>query len=141
VGEAIAVEVGPGGAAAPRVVVQAGLFAHLDKVSSAVAVALVVEQRQAAPAGQQQGGPAVAVVVVHGGADGVGQGVIDAYGRCRSSPGGNGAPAAVQAGGGGWAVSVAFDGRAGNPGGRASSLPHRGRAGRLPRTKEEATCV
>src|SRR5205814_2137363 len=57
--------VGPGGAGAPQFVVEAGFLSHLDKAAAALAIGLVVEQRQPAIAGHEKVGPAIAVVVGH----------------------------------------------------------------------------
>ena len=70
VGIAVAVEVGPGGAGRPGDPRQAGLFGHVHELAAPGRVLgvhrLVVEQGDAAPAGDEQVGPAVAVVVGHG---------------------------------------------------------------------------
>jgi hypothetical protein len=67
VGVAVAVQVTPGGAGAPEVVaLQPDGLGDLDEAPAALAVGLVVEEGQPAVAGDEQVGPAVAVVVGDG---------------------------------------------------------------------------
>src|SRR5262249_4883636 len=69
--EAVAVDVGPAGAGAPGVVARPELVGDVRDAPAAVAVGFIVKQGQASVAGDQQIGPAVAIVVGDGGAVGV----------------------------------------------------------------------
>ena len=63
---AVAIEIGPAGTGTPQGGIQASLLGHVHEVPPALAVGFVVQQGQAAPAGQQNVRPAVVVVVGHG---------------------------------------------------------------------------
>ena len=61
--EAVTIEIAPGGAQAPERIGQSGVARHLPERTAAFRIELVVKQRWPAPAGHQQIGPGVVVVV------------------------------------------------------------------------------
>src|SRR5262249_18576574 len=68
IGVAVAVEVGEASATAPGVAQQLGLFGDINKnaLGRVLWVGLVMEQGNAAPAGYEQIGPAIAVKIADG---------------------------------------------------------------------------
>ena len=63
---AVAIEIGPAGTGTPQGGRQPGFLSHVHEVPAALAIGFVVQEGQAAPAGQQDVRPAVVVVVGHG---------------------------------------------------------------------------
>src|SRR5207253_430461 len=75
---AVAVEVGPGGAGAPEPFGQTGLFGHIHEAPAALAVGLIAIEGHAAPTGDEQIRPAIAVVVADGAAVAVKDRLVEA---------------------------------------------------------------
>src|SRR6266849_4344632 len=71
IGKAVTIEVRPGSARAPLGIAKASFLGDVDKAAAAFAFRLILKKRNPAPAGDQQIGPAVVVVIRHGAAVGV----------------------------------------------------------------------